>query len=303
MIIALPTRSERTIQADDGRELAATVMTGVTGDVAVVAGGMAIRRGFYDAFAGWLASRGPTVVTFDYRDTGGSRVGDLRASTSRLAEWGRYDIEGVLRYAASRTNGRLLFVGHSAGGQLLGLAPSAGRIDRIATVGANTGYWRNAAIPERYRLWGLWHLVFPAAVRTVGHLPLRRLGMGEDLPPGVARDWIRWCRHPDYLFGDRDLDTRPYATITAPMRAYHASDDPWATRHAVEDLHGRYPNATCDILTLRPDAGQAIGHVAFFRPRAGKAHWPGLAAWLQADTTPGPTVERDHSHTGTGRRA
>jgi predicted alpha/beta hydrolase len=268
------------INTEDGRELALTTIGGTSDDTVVVAGGVAIRRGFYRNFATWLAARGPTVITFDYRDVGGSRTMPLRASPARMADWGRHDIDAVLRHAASHTSGRLLYVGHSAGGQLLGLAPSADRIDRIVTVATQNGYWRTARPPERYRLWALWHLVFPAAVRSTGYLPGRWLGLGSDLPPGIAGDWIRWCRDPDYLFGDPQIDPASYRHVYAPIRAHHITDDPWASRSAVAAMHRRYARCPVDFITTTPEPGTTIGHSGLFRTSTGADHWPALASWL-----------------------
>lgn len=271
---------EHTITTADGRELAATTVPGTSGDIVVMAGGVAIRRGFYRDFAAWLSARGPTVITFDYRDIGGSRTVPLRASSARMADWGRQDIEAVLQHAATRATGQLLYVGHSAGGQLLGLAPSADRIDRIATVATQSGHWRVARPPERYRLWLLWHLVFPTALRVAGYLPGRWLGLGNDLPPGIAADWIRWCRDPAYLFGDPQIDPREYHRVHAPIRAHLITDDPWASRTAVTDMHRRYARCPVDVVVTAPPHRHSIGHSGFFRSSTGAEHWPDLASWL-----------------------
>ncbi len=36
--------------------------------------------------------------------------------------------------------------------------------------------------PERYRAWAIWNLVGPVTTRVYGYHPMRKLGMGEDLP-------------------------------------------------------------------------------------------------------------------------
>ncbi len=277
-----PNTADHVITTADGRDLAATTVRGTSDDAVVVAGGVAIRRGFYRDFATWLAARGPTVTTFDYRDIGGSRTVPLRHSSARMADWGRHDIDAVLRHTAARTTGRLLYVGHSAGGQLLGLAPSADRVDRIVTVATQNGYWRTASAPERYRLWALWHLVFPSALRVAGYLPGRWLGLGDGLPPGIAADWIRWCRDPDYLFGDPAIDPTAYRRVHAPILAHHITDDPWSLRSAVADVHRRYARSRVDFVEVTPRPGHSIGHNGLFRTSTGAEHWPALATWLTA---------------------
>jgi predicted alpha/beta hydrolase len=277
----MPALVDHHIQTQDGRALGATTVPGSSPDTVVVAGGVGIPRRFYRDFATWLAARGPTVVTFDYRDTGGSRTLPLRDSPARLAEWGRHDIDAVLRHVAERTTGRILYVGHSAGGQLLGLAPTADRVDRIVTVATQLGYWRISRAPERYRLWALWHLVFPTATRLLGYLP-GRLGVGQDLPAGVARDWIRWCRDREYLFGDPTLDTSSYRRVQAPIRSYVITDDPWARSSAVAALHRHYERCPLELVTITPNDGTTIGHSGLFRADTGGEYWTALGSWLIA---------------------
>jgi predicted alpha/beta hydrolase len=275
-----PVTSDHVIVTDDGRELAATTVQGRSADTVVVAGGVAIRRGFYREFATWLAGRGPTVITFDYRDLGGSRTMPLRDSPARMADWGRHDIDAVLQHAAARTTGQLLYVGHSAGGQLLGLTPFAERLDRIVTVATQSGYWRVARPPERYRLWLLWHIVFPTAIRAAGYLPGRWLGLGNDLPAGIANDWIRWCRDPAYLFGDAAIDQRGYQRVHAPIRAHLITDDPWASSTSVSHFHRRYSRCPVEVVVTAPRHDRPIGHSGLFRTSTGSDHWPALASWL-----------------------
>ena len=44
----------------------------------------------------------------------------------------------------------------------------------------------------------LWSCVLPAIVAAKGYMAWSVLGMGDDLPLGVYRDWKRWCRYPHY---------------------------------------------------------------------------------------------------------
>jgi len=63
------------------------------------------------------------------------------------------------------------------------------------------------------------------------------------------------------------------------------SDDPWATRPAVELLCKGYSSAKPEIITVTPaDIGVAkIGHFGFFRPDHRDTLWRGAAEWLQAE--------------------
>src|SRR3954468_20862539 len=72
----LPRGRETTIVTDDGISLGATVWDPAGRPrhrVVVVASATGVLRGYYTAFASWLAGQGFAVVTFDYRGMGDSR--------------------------------------------------------------------------------------------------------------------------------------------------------------------------------------------------------------------------------------
>ena len=68
------------------------------------------------------------------------------------------------------------------------------------------------------------------------------------------------------------------------LRALCLSDDPWATRPAIELLCAGFTSIKPEILDVAPDdAGVSrIGHLGFFRPEHRDTLWRGAAEWLQA---------------------
>ncbi len=88
-----------------------------------------------------------------------------------------------------------------------------------------------------------------------------------------------------YLFDDPNAQgLTNFAHYKGAMRALCLSDDPWATRPAVELLCSGFTAITPEILTITPaDAGAArIGHFGFFRPEHRDTLWRGAAEWIQA---------------------
>jgi predicted alpha/beta hydrolase len=62
------------------------------------------------------------------------------------------------------------------------------------------------------------------------------------------------------------------------------SDDPWATRPAVELLCSGFTSIKPEIVTVMPaDTGASgIGHMGFFRPEHRDTLWRGAAEWIEA---------------------
>ena len=156
-----------------------------------MAGAMGVRRRFYAAFATFLAENGVSTLTFDYRGVGGSRPpGRLSRFRAELHEWGEEDLAGAIDFASTWYPGvPLVLVGHSVGGQLVGLAHNAEKVAAMLFVSAQSGYWRLWPLPWRWQIVLVWHLSIPALTRTLGYLPLSLLGGGADVPAGVALEW------------------------------------------------------------------------------------------------------------------
>ena len=92
---------EIAIPAEDGYVLAATLFEPTTCSTpplrsSCIAAGAAIARRFYARFATYLAERGATVLTFDYRAIGGSRRAPVKGSPVRMRDWCMLDVPGVL---------------------------------------------------------------------------------------------------------------------------------------------------------------------------------------------------------------
>lgn len=268
------------IRTADGVSLGATLYDANGDRAMLVASAMGVKRRYYDAFAQHAAARGISVVTFDYRGIGESRPASLRGYAATMEQWGRLDVAAVIEWIRRELRPReLSYTGHSAGGQLAGLAPNADAVDRFVFVSAQSGWWRHWPGLRAYGLGTLW-LLMPAISRLFGYFPSKLVGLGaEDLPRGVAAQWARWGRHRDYLF--RDVDPALYSRITAPILAYSLRDDHYAPRPAVDALAARYTNARVTRVHLEE---RGLGHFDFFR----KGHaplWEDALDWLSASAS------------------
>lgn len=237
-----------------------------------------VRRHLYEPFARFLSGRGIAALTWDWRGTGDSRPAHLRGFEASMRHWAERDLAGVISWAVCRSPRiRLYALRHSFGGQSVGLAPNADRLEALVTVAAQSGYWGHWPRPQRYAYALLWYAGMPILSRLLGYFPSRRLGFGEDLPRGVALQWAQWCRSPGYL-GDYE----GHRSFDAPILALSFSDDRFAPRAAVEALHTRYGSANLVYRHLTPgDVGtDHVGHFGFFREGRVSRLWDEAVAWL-----------------------
>jgi predicted alpha/beta hydrolase len=249
----------------------------------VIASATGVRRAYYASFAAWLASLGTRVVTFDYRGIGGSRPDRLSRFDASLVDWAELDLSSVLAWSARELGGgQTSVVGHSVGGQLLGLVPDLSLVRRVVMVGSQSGDYRLwPGIAERARLGALWYAVVPGVAGVLGYLP-GSLGIGEDLPGGVAREWAEWCRTPGYIVGgDGHVRREGYRRLHAPLLAFGFDDDEYAPPAAVGALLELYENAT--ITRRQVSRAEAkVGHFGFFRERFRSTLWHEAAGFLHA---------------------
>lgn len=275
----------RSVPATDGYPLAVSVYepASPTTRVVVIASATAVKRSYYAAFAAWLARTGVRVVTFDYRGIGGSRPRELASLEASLVDWGERDLSAVLAWAAKTYgDGKTDAVVHSVGGQLLGLVPDPSMVRHVVMVGSQSGDLRLwPAVTNRVLFGALWYAVVPMIASTLGYLP-GSLGIGEDLPGGVAREWARWCRTPGYVVGGADGAARRegYRRLGSPVLAFGFEDDDYAPTAAVDALLALYDHAR---ITRRhvPASEHRVGHFGFFRARFEHTLWREAAAFLE----------------------
>jgi predicted alpha/beta hydrolase len=285
-----------TFPAADGYLLGATLFLprGAKRHAVLINSATAVPRKFYRGFAGYLARRGCAVLTYDYRGTGDSRqkalVGynqpkSLVGFKASMSDWAALDVTSAVAWMRERYKTLPLnYVGHSFGGQALGLLPNNTEVSRALLIAAQAGYWKLMAAPERYRVYAMLNFVGAPLTRLLGYAP-GWSGLGEDLPKNVFQEWVGWVMSPHYMFDDPKLSSlKNFPNYHRAMRALCLSDDPWATRAAVELLCAGFTSIKPEILTVTPaDAGVAkIGHFGFFRPEHRDTLWRGAAEWIQA---------------------
>lgn len=242
---------------------------------------MAVRQKFYAQYATYLASRGFTVVTYDYRGIGTSRPASLRGYQANLWEWGVKDLHAMIGWVRDHyPSMKLLSVGHSVGGQVLGLTPENRHISAFLGVAVQSAHWRFWSGLPRLRMLFYWYCLFPLVPRLLGYFP-GRLGIGEDLPAGVMLDWAHGARRRKYLL-DLFPEHNHFASFTGAFYDYSFSDDDFAPRAAVEELLTFYPNARKTHKHVRPSdlSLTSIGHFGFFRDRSEPWLWAESTDWL-----------------------
>lgn len=269
---------EVTIPALDGVALRATLFEpeGTPNAAILVSGATAVPRGYYSSIATYLAGCGAAVVTYDYRGSG-EPAEQLRRSDARMRDWGERDAPGVIAWLRARyPDLPIHLVGHSFGGHALLLAPNNREVSRAVTIASGLGYWGTCARSERYRVYALMKFILPAGILLYGYSPGSKIGFGEDLAPGVAREWRKWVLRRRYFLDDATLvSLRNGANYRGALLMLAPRDDLWITLGDVEGLATAFTGTTPEVRAIEPQTYglHAIAHMGFFRS-TNSAAWP-----------------------------
>jgi predicted alpha/beta hydrolase len=250
----------------------------------VIPSAMGVAQNYYAHFAEWLAAQGFLVATFDYRGIGQSAPRSLRGFNIDIFDWATQDCAAVIDFVKARLpQAPLYWIGHSLGGQLLGLIPNRERIDRVLTVATGSGYWRENSWQTKRFVWWLWYVAAPLALKLLGYFPGKRLRKVGDLPRGVMAQWRRWCLSREYVVGAEGDEVRAaYASVRTPILSLSFTDDEMMSARGIRSLHGLYASAPIEYRRIAPReiGAQRIGHFGFFRPQFEHTLWPLVPEWL-----------------------
>jgi predicted alpha/beta hydrolase len=270
------------LRAADGYSLAATVYRADSDPWVVFGSATAVPRGFYRRFAEYAQGRGVNVITTDYRGIGGSAPKSLRGFMPDYADWARQDLAAAVDHATRR--GPTFLVGHSFAGHAIGLLPRPNVLRAAYVCAAGAGWHGWMPLAARPKVWLMWNVIGPLATRMLGYQPAKRMGLGEDLPLSVYRQWRRWCSFPHYFFDDPMATelVRGFADVTIPIAAANALDDAWAMPASRDAFFKGFPKACIDRFDFKPSAlgVREVGHMGYFRPAVGAKLWPQIIDWL-----------------------
>ena len=244
--------------------------------VLIIASATGVKQEYYSKFAEFAESNGITVITFDYNGIGHSLKKSIKELKTNAADWGRNDLESIIQYVINNyPKSKKVIIGHSIGGQLIGLAKSSNILDKIVLVAAQSGYWKYWKGIERIKMWLNWYFLFPVITLMFGYLKSKKISGMENLPKNVANQWKNWGKNRDYIFSDMSINETFYETIKTNITAYSIDDDDFAPKEAVQWMTEKYKNAKRKSIHLNPTDFQTnkIGHFGIFKDHFKNTIW------------------------------
>lgn len=288
--------SEASFKAGDGYELHGAIYTAINHHpqntakverVLIIGSAFGVPYQYYKHIAGFLAKQGITVLTFDYRGISHSKHGNMPTSEILMQHWGQQDLEAAIQFVQKQYQPeQLYYLGHSAGGQIIGLAPSSNQLDKIVIAASGVGAWRLWPGLQKYALAAIWYLVFPIVMslqfgdffksRFLGPIPV---------PKNAVKQWLTWARSKDYLFTpEHGLDLSGYTKIEADIMGITITDDWYAPKEARDGLLKHYLKAKKAVIDVSPQSLElkSIGHFGLFKKKKEIEHgiWQPIVNFL-----------------------
>ena len=264
------------IKTADDRLLHLTKFSDSTGpSVIIIAPATGVAQHYYFNFANYLAQEGFHVLTFDYRGIRVSSKKELRKDSSTLTDWGKRDLDEVIRWAGKMYK-NIYLIGHSIAGQIFPLADSHPKVKAAYFVGSQTASYHFWGGKERIQVLLFWKVFIPTLTRVLGYLPGWSMGGKVHLPKEIALEWRKWGIHPlGVLQGNNEIKDR-FASVKIPIHFVSLEHDKLlAPEKATRELITYYTRAqaTHDHIKAADINTKKLGHFDFFRKKYKKELW------------------------------
>ena len=163
------------IRTKNGNIITAQMYEAEKNSILIIASATGVKQGFYKKFAEFVSAKGVTVITFDYAGIGLSLNLPLKRLTNNVSDWGKNDLEAGIAYVkVIYPADTITLLGHSIGGQLVGLAKSSMQVQKIILIAAQSGYWKFWKGSDKIKMWLNWHVLFPLLTKAFGYMPSRK---------------------------------------------------------------------------------------------------------------------------------
>ena len=276
------------ITTDDGATLAARIYRpkadeNCKGGV-LISSGTGYPKEFYARFAAFGATRGYACMIYDYRGIGQSAPNDMRTCKADLLDWGTKDAPAALCHLADILAGKPIFtLGHSFGGQMIGLMPNHHLAKAHAFVAVGNGYWFHHNPAGWWQEFLFFFVLGPISLLRYGYLKGVDYWPGSSMPASVFRQWRRWCLSPTYYDKDvkKHLDGANFDMQGAAIHQFAFTDDPVVNKRTAAYTQACYKNARYGTNWITPKEAHtsSIGHSGAFSRKA-RAFWRRPFDWF-----------------------
>lgn len=245
--------------------------------IVIIAGAMGVAQHCYEKFSKFLNDNGHHAITFDYFGYGQSIDRHVKHCDTDILEWGEQDCNALINYAKTYYKDLpIQWIGHSVGGQLLGMTSDINHVSNAITVACGSGYWRENSPPTKRIVWFVWYFLTPTLVPLLGYFPGKKLNIVGNLPRRVMWQWRRWALNKGYAVGAEGKGMQAqFDSVTVPITSLSFSDDEMMSKENIDSLHSFYRRSNVTMVRVTPEelGEKFIGHLGWFREKFKNSIW------------------------------
>jgi predicted alpha/beta hydrolase len=254
------------------------------GKIIIINSATGVCKNLYRNYAIYLAQNGFDTITYDYRGIADSRPQKLQGFEASFTTWGQMDFTAVTKYVKEKLpNHKILVMGHSIGGTIIGMSENCSSIDGIINIGAQTSYYKDWD-KHKYKLYFLWHVIFPLITNIYGYFPGKKLKLLEDIPKGVIKQWNSRKKNPSMVNQlEKNGHKVFYNLFRGKLLTLAIEDDVIGTKKAIKRVYNLFTSADREIEFIKPkDVGVSeIGHFGFFSRKFENTLWKKSIEWYE----------------------
>lgn len=248
--------------------------------------GTATKKEFYLSFLTYLTEHDYLCCLWNYR--GCEQNDNLKNSDFTFSDYGTKDMPAIKTYLSNRfSNLPFLFIGHSAGGQQIGLINNLDNIKGNINIGVSTGYYPNMPFGYRMKAYFFFYLFSPVSAFINKYVKAKPYGLMENLPKKVVFEWRDWLEKENYFFDDKfygkTVPTGHFKNFKFPIHVYYSTDDPVSNAKNSSTFwsHVKSEKGIC-FTELSPQKFglKSIGHFGYFRKSMKDKFWEDIVTRL-----------------------
>ncbi|MEM6539774.1 MAG: alpha/beta fold hydrolase [Bacteroidota bacterium] len=252
--------------------------------VLLISSATAVPQQYYKKFASYFAKHRFATYTFDYSGFGdsGNSIDYLRSHTGGVIGWGAIDQAAMVKLIQkNHPELKIVLVAHSIGGQIAGFNPLNTAFEKVIMVASQSGYWKTYTGLDRVRLGLFWYFFIPVFTPVFGYYPGKRIGIVDNLPKSVVKEWRKWGVKKEYFMQYYNEREYYFDTLKVPLRMFSFTNDSFASKKGVDWLTEQYKNAQVERIHYDKNAkGKRPGHFGFFKETFKEEFWKPALNWL-----------------------
>lgn len=235
--------------------------------------GTGTKKEFYLPFLNYLCEHGYICCLWDYRGSGQSAPLEMKNCDYRYADYGVKDMPVIKSFLEKKyPELPFLLVGHSTGGQQIGLMSDLDNVKGNINFAVSAGYYPKMPFAYRMKAYFYFYLFSPVSVALNGYVKAKDLGLMENLPQNVVYEWRDWLEKEDYFFDEKfygkTVPVGHYKNFRFPIHTYWTTDDTISNEKNTEafwrNVKGE-KEITFTKLTPQEYGLSKIDHFGFFK--------------------------------------